>query len=339
MRIFLVYPGPLHSTYDVARGYEKALINLGHIVKPYEYHQYLSFYDKALEYWAGETPDFERRIDDHNRFASERVVIAAVDAAPDVVLIIAGGALHRRAFELLHRLDLPLVLLLTESPYEDKKHGIIISNGHIARALTNDLYSVESLQLTTGIKTTYLSHSYDPDIHYPGTTGTAQHSRVFFHGTLWPERKRLLDSITGIEGARISGYTLDMAEVGGKTYIDNEEIAELYRGADIALNHHRTYSEGDAMPRAYSIGPRAFEIAACGAFQLCDDSRPELAQVFGDSVATYHDKDDLRGKLEYYLCFPKERDAMRTAAFEAVRDCTFENRAREFVIPALQEVI
>ena len=338
MRIFLVYPGPNHSTFDVANGYEKALTKLGHIVRPFQYHHYLSFYDRALEYWEEHNAEFERRLDDHVRFASERVVIAAVDAAPDVVLIVAGTALHRRAFDLLHRLNLPMVLLLTESPYEDGYQQVIISNGHISHTLTNDLYSVEPLQLATGIKTTYLPHSYDPDVHYPGTAD--KRSRIFFHGTLWPERKQLLDTIVGIDGALISGYTLDMNEVGGKIYIDNDEMAEFYRGADIALNHHRQYTDGEAeLPPAYSLGPRAFEIAACGAFQLCDDSRPELRDVFGDSVGTYHDKDDLMGRLEYYLCFPNERDAMRAAAFEAVRGCTFENRAKELVLPVLQEVI
>ena len=66
MRVLLVYPGPHHSTFDVARGYERALGKLGHSVKPFEYHHYLTFYDKALDYWEGENTDFERRIDDYD---------------------------------------------------------------------------------------------------------------------------------------------------------------------------------------------------------------------------------------------------------------------------------
>jgi spore maturation protein CgeB len=340
MRIFLIYPGPTHSTFDVARGYDKALHALGHEVKTFEYHQYLNFYDRALEYWSERNAEYTRLLDDHVRFAAERVVIAAVEFVPEVVLIVAGGALHRRAYDLLNRLDLPLVLLLTESPYIDEMQSEIITKGHACRTLTNDLYSVEPLTKATGIKTAYLPHSYDPNIHYSGNAEAEHKSRVFFHGTLWPERKELFDGIAHLEGAHISGYTLDMEKVGAGDFVDNVTLADWYRGADIALNHHRRYTNGEvALPPAYSLGPRAFEIAACGAFQLCDDARPELDEVFGGSVATYHDKDDLLGKLEYYLCFPDERNEMRQAAWQAVQGCTFLQRASEIVEPMLREVI
>src|SRR4030065_2583401 len=95
--------------------------------------------------------------------------------------------------------------------------------------------------------------------------------------------------------------------------VDNAELIKYYCGTKIALNHHRTIvgkdSRGEELhiDQAYSLGPRAYEIAACGAFQLCDDTRPELQEVFGDSVATYRDGGDLRDKIAYYLSHDDER--------------------------------
>jgi len=89
---------------------------------------------------------------------------------------------------------------------------------------------------------------------------------------------------------------------------------------------------------AQSLGPRAYEIAACGAFQLCDDKRTELWSVFGDSVATYSDADDLRDQVTYYLKHDRERQEMAQEARARVEGCTFQDRAREIVIPALKTI-
>ncbi len=44
MRILLVYSGHGISTVDVCRGYDKAFWQLGHEVRTFNYHHYLSFW-------------------------------------------------------------------------------------------------------------------------------------------------------------------------------------------------------------------------------------------------------------------------------------------------------
>ena len=128
-----------------------------------------------------------------------------------------------------------------------------------------------------------------------------------------------------------------------KDVIPNPLLAELYRSTKIALNHHRMYTESDTAAiqdgQAYSLGPRAYEIAACGAFQLCDGTRPELREVFGDSVVTYSDAADLRRKIDYYLRRDCERVDHALKTWYAVRRCTFEDRAHNILIPVLEEVL
>ena len=124
----------------------------------------------------------------------------------------------------------------------------------------------------------------------------------------------------------------------------NEVLAEAYRHTKIALNHHRSVvgvenGKEVHVREAWSLGPRAFEIAACGAFQLCDDTRPELREVFGESVPTYHDADSLRAQVEYWLnpVHEQGREDIAWAAYQRVQGCAFVDRARGIVIPALTD--
>ena len=87
--------------------------------------------------------------------------------------------------------------------------------------------------------------------------------------------------------------------------MSNAETVKLYQRARVALNLHRTDTMDQAEAakaikrgkrrgvlgtkpmtgEAYSIGPRAYELAACGAFQICDDTRPELRAAAWDPAA------------------------------------------------------
>jgi len=340
VRILIAYPGAIHSTYDVAAGYEKALRAIGHDVYGYPYHKWLGFYADTLKYWEEHNEQYTFTMDDVALQAANHLVIAAVDFEPDVVLIISGSALHRRAYDLLHKMCLPLVLLLTESPYEDEIQSKIVDQGHIAHAFTNEIYSVEPLSVN-GASVSYLPHSFDPDVHKPMDVNGEHASDVFFHGTLWVERARLIEELLGMDiDLCVSG--ISMADVQRGELVDNDKLAQMYNGAKICLNHHRTTKReaGDtiASNAAASIGPRAYEIAACGAFQLCDDTRPELRAIFGHAVPTYQNAADLRARIEYFLDRPNERRELADMARERVQDCSFMHRVIEFVEPIFRRI-
>lgn len=347
MRILIAYPGHSHSTRDVADGYAGALARLGHAVQTYDYHIRLSFYAEALRRWHELNPEFEADASRNLVLASEPVAIEAIDFVPDAVLVVCGLVLHRRGYELLHRLGLPLALLLTESPYLDAEQAEIIKYGYIALTLANDRASVEPLREMTGKRVEYLPHSFDPQRHYPQEVGEEYRSDVFFFGTWWPERRTLLESLL----ERKNGHRFELGGVGPVTdsapeLMDNDELARRYCGTKIALNHHRTICRQDESGapvhiqdgQAWSLGPRAYEIAACGAFQLCDDTRPELKEVFGESVPTYRDGRSLWEQVSYYLEHEAEREALAAEQLARVQSCSFDNRAREILVPALENI-
>jgi spore maturation protein CgeB len=121
--------------------------------------------------------------------------------------------------------------------------------------------------------------------------------------------------------------------------MDNTEAAAHYRSVPICLNHHRTtrdYGSGQHIDRAYSLGPRAYEIAACGGFQLMDASRPEAEEVFGGSLVTYRDSEDLERQIHYWLAHPAERAAKAAAQHAHILAHSWTARAGA-VLDVLQE--
>jgi spore maturation protein CgeB len=351
MRILITSPAPMYSTFDVFAGYAKALRALGHDVTTFDYHKVARFYNICLSAWNQQDDKVEMPTTASRVLAAEQVVVSAVSAVPDVVLIVTALSLHRRAFHLLDKLCLPTALLLTESPYEDDLQAKVMSKGSIDLAFTNERTSAQRLAAETGVETVYLPHAYDQDRHYPRDVGAGYKTDVFFHGTLWPKRRELMSSLKdlpcrvkvgGIWPCTDGEYN---EEHGPDEIIDNEDMARWYSGTRVALNHHRqfctTNDDGEqylANGDAESLGPRAYEIAACGAFQLCDDTRAELGDVFGDTVATYSDADDLRAQVEYYLANDTERRDMAQAARQRVTGCTFEARAESVLVPALKTI-
>jgi len=343
MRILLTYPGPTYSTYDVAAGYERALTALGHEVHSFNHHGWIRFYDVTLAQWQLYAPETDLPLTAGRVLAAEHVVIEAVDVVPDVILIVTAMGMHRRAFDLLGKLGLPMAVLLTESPYEDLMQALVLEKGHTSLAFTNERTSTERLEAESGIETIYLPHAYDAERHYPRSVNGDYQSDVFFWGTMWPRRSELLASLEGLPHIKVGGIwpyakSRDEIEKSEKQIIGNEDMPLWYSGARIALNHHRefcTLAEDEEKylehGQAESLGPRAYEIAACGAFQLCDDTRAELRDVFGDSVATYAGAEDLRDKVDYYLTHNRERQEMAQEARERVQGCTFEQRARSIV--------
>lgn len=346
MRILLAYPGHAFSTIDVARGYHAGLTAAGHVVQSFDYHTRLTFYDRALTAWAEANPDFTKDLQQVKVLASEAILPEVVDFAPDVVLVVNGTALHPRAYQLMWRLGVPYAMLLTESPYADALQIQMIQAVQPAAVFINERNSVASIRKNSTAAVAYLPHAYDPARHTVTAVPDEYSSDVFFFGTLWPERERLFAPLLARGNGRFRIGGLDItSKDGANGAVANDALMRWYNGTAIALNHHRTFSGVDEgreahidTGAAWSLGPRAFEIAACGAFQLCDDTRGELTAVFGDTVATYHDGDTLAAQVDYFLSHPQERREMAKAAHDRVQPHTFKNRVSDVVNPILEAI-
>ena len=53
----------------------------------------------------------------------------------------------------------------------------------------------------------------------------------------------------------------------------------------------------------------------------------------------YSEADDLQWNIDYWLSHDDDRETMAEAACDAVQDCTFLDRAREIVVPAMEHYL
>ncbi len=290
-------------------------------------------------------PDFHNEESKLLYLSSREAVADIVEHPCDVVLMVTGLPVHKVFYDAMHRLGIPVAMMLTESPYSDDSQLQMCRATQPAAVFVNERNSLLKFEQWHA---TYLPHSFDPARHYPRKVSREYQSDVCFIGTMYPERKELLDAIdwTGIHTRFIGpGLTVsnEQLQQDGKVRLDNAEVANYYCGAKINLNLHRTVrgAHDDVLvhiddSEAWSIGPRAYEIAACGSFQIADSTRGELEEVFNGAVPTFRTASELERMVRYYLSNDEERQRIARLQHQMVELCSFEERARQIVLPILE---
>lgn len=345
MKVLVIYPGHAMSTIDVAEGWANGLEAAGLDVRRFHYHNVLAFYSEAFRRWKELTPSFEYKDGDILFMASRAAIADIVQFPPDVVIVVTGLAVHIVLYEALKKLTVPLVLILTECPYLDESQGDLCQAVKPDAIFVNDRASLGNFDGAI-----YLPHSFDPARHCPAYVRDKYRSDVCFIGTMYPERREIIETMNweGID-LRLVGTKLGMVgqqlAMDKEGWITNAEAANYYRGAKICLSLNRTvkgakdnHLEHIRECEAWSLSPRHYEIAACGGFQIAQDGRPELWEVFGDTVPTFRTARGLEELVRYYLSNDEERWRLARLQHDKVHGCSFEERARNIVIPKLEEL-
>lgn len=349
MKVLVIHPGHGHSTADVFEGVCAGLTLNGVEVVRLEWGKMLrpltALVNGAIR--GDALPDEQG--EQLHRFAaflaSGDAIGVAVDAGVDAVVVVNGLLFPPSRVTVLRKLGIPVACYGTESPYFDSAEREIAP--FYSHWFTNERTSVARFSDLT--QAFYLPHAYNPMLHVPGEIDPAKACDVVFVGGGFPERKALLAGVdwTDID-YRIHGtlWELDIeAEAGqrgfsrGERYttgaIPNEETCGWHRSAKIALNMHRqmTYVEQNTpLPAGSceSLGPRAYEIPACGGFQLIDDERTEVFEIYDETAATFRawDSASLEREIRYWLTHDDARERMRQAQTEAVKPHHWGNRAK-----------
>lgn len=350
MKILVIHPGHGHSTADVYEGLcagldmqpEVEVIRLewGKMLRPLTALVNGAIRGDAL-------PDTEG--ENLHKFAaylaSGDVIGVALDAMVDAVIVVNGLLFPPSRAKVLQRLGIPVVCYGTESPYFDSAERDIAP--FYTHWFTNERTSVQKFSDLT--RAFYLPHAYNPLLHVPGEIDPAKACDVVFVGGGFPERKEALAGVDWTDiNARIHGTLWDLdieLERGQRGFsrgdrytigaIPNEETCAWHRSAKIALNMHRqmSYVEHNipiAAGICESLGPRAYEIPACGGFMLCDDERAEAAEVYGDSVALFDawSSVSLEREIRYWLTHDGARERQQAAQYAAVQPHHWGNRAK-----------
>lgn len=326
MRILFVHAAVDFSIGDVSRGYRAALERQGHEIADYDMPRRLTYHQVPLNKFG---------VNDNalmSKFASETILNEAMYHKAELVVMVSGLNVHPIALWLLDRVRIPIAVIFTESPYDDESQDAWLHINYVDATpnvivFTNDQYSAKARGWN------FLPPSFDPSIHRPVDADPEFACDVVMIGTGWPERQNFLEAVNwdGIDlrlygiwpGLRdnpnspLSGFYRPMV-------IQNDNIAKFYCSAKVCINFHR---KSDV---AMTPGPRTYELAACGAFQL-SDRRHDMRRIFGASIQTFDTPGKLEELIRYYLKHPVERKLAADASLKLVQNETFDQRASEMM--------
>ena len=217
------------------------------------------------------------------------------------------------------------ILWVTEDPYE-LRTNLAHAKG-FDLVLTNNLASV----LAYGGRARHLPLASDRAFHFQPIQ--AEHHPylydVFFAGTAWPNRVDLLRDLTNrladvkFKIALPTNPHLPHPQIGLPKAAFNwrtpsPEFCRMANRSRITLSLHREFSASGNPALASTPGPRLFEVALAGGFQLADCRVDEIAAYYrpGEEYDTFTDAQDCERKIRQHLEDTPRREAMARAAQE-----------------------
>lgn len=354
-KVLLLHPGHSFSTSDVFDGLAWGLAWSGADVVAYRWDQQLQVLGRIATLGVSTGVVSPEQGEQFQAFcgylASADALAVALVEEVDAVLVVNGLLFPPERAALLRRLNIPVACYGTEAPYVEAMERQIAP--FYSHWFTQERRSVARMQDL--VPTTYLPLAYHPERHALAAPDPDKRVDAVFVGGGYPERRALLDGVDwatgGPDGRRITHarvgtlWTLDLdaeAARGGpgrnRAYsagaVPNAVTAAWHRSARISLNLHRRMTTVETRGRiadgvAESCNPRVYEVPAVGGFLLCDDARPELADILGDAAATYRADDaaDLTYQLRSWLSRPGSREAAARAQYEAIQPHHYGARA------------
>jgi spore maturation protein CgeB len=334
-RAIVVHPGPHFSVADVHNGVVKGLRNNGVEVMDFNLDRRLDFYVNAQIEQNGEV----RKAFEYE--AACTMAAMGLEAAcyrfwPDVVIVMSGFFLPPEVYKVIRARRQHLVLWCTESPYEDDRQ---LDQAHaVDTVILNDPTNIDRFR-ERNPRTWYLPHSYDPDLHYPGSGSDEWRCDFGFVGTGYPSRVKFFEQVdwTGVN-ALFAGNWMNVPDdsplqkhlvhARGEC-IDNRDTAELYRSCKVSANLYRKEAEADDLVDGWAMGPREVELAACRTFFLREPRFESDALLW--MYPTFDGPDDLGDQVRWWVDHPNQRDEATRKAAAAVADRTFNATTAELL--------
>lgn len=213
----------------------------------------------------------------------------------------------------------------TEDPYE-----LPVNLAHAT--LFDHIYTNDSASVTAyGGKATHLPLAASQEFQYhPVLENSDCRYDLFFAGTAWPNRVQLIGKLANLMDGSLrmklamptnehlpAIENLPLAPSVYNWRTSNIEFARFANQSRITLGLHRDFSTTPGAPTAaLTPGPRIFEVAMAGGFQLVDHALAETNQFFtlGTELVTFDGEQDCLDKVDYFLRHPDERVAIAKAA-------------------------
>jgi len=346
MRVLLVHPGASWSTADVFDGLSYGLKQIGVQVEHYRLDTRIEASDNALHaLWrkkAKAQPDLPKpNRADILYHAGVGALEMALRLQVDAVLVVSAMFLHPDVLLMMKRAGLRVTVLFTESPYDHAEELAIAKL--VDGCWTNERACLADFRAVNP-RAGYLPHAWHPLKHFPqqdDASDVPAHDVVFV-GSFFPERVEWFNAIdwTGIDLGIYGtwkgfGLKRQLRASCRSEQVENATASALYRRARIGLNLYRTrgtkrlplkHADGrQIVPE--SLSPRAYELAACGAFHL-SESRAEVAEVFGANVPTFSSPSEAAALIRFWLANESDRARVAAQLPACVAEASWVERAK-----------
>jgi spore maturation protein CgeB len=327
-----VRPGPSFSVADVCRGWVKGFRAHGAQVGDLNFDDLLDIY---LGVKLDRDGEYVHAFDDLQAIAAAQghVYANAYKFMPDVVFIVSGFFIDNYAIDLMKARGAKVVVLCTESPYEDDVQLRFADHADVV--ILNDPTNLERFKARNP-QSYYVPHSYDPDLHKPGPPSPDLISDFAFCGTGYPSRIEFFSQVDWQDydvkfagmwkhlpwRSPLSPFVVHPTDV----CFDNEETVELYRSTRLSANIYRHEANRPDLELGWSVGPREIELAAIGV-PFLREPRGEGDELFPD-LPTFSSVDEFNELLPWWISNDNARMDAALKARAAIEDWTFANRAR-----------
>lgn len=320
---------------DVYAGWTEALVELGHKVLPFNLDERLCFYANA--FFNISEGQFRRAVDDDTavELAVNGVYAALYKVRPDVLLVVSAFLVPTELLDLARRYGVRVVVLHTESPYEDTRQLAVAP--HADLNLLNDPIHLDRYREVA--PAAYLPHAYRPGLHRPGPADPKLAADLAFVGTGFESRIEFFEAMDlGGLDMLLAGNWNRLAEdsplrkhVGHdiKDCLDNADAVRIYRSARMGLNLYRRETEDGDSPEGYAMGPREVEMAAVG-LPFLRDPRGEGDELL-PMLPTFGSPEEAAELARWWVSHEELRADAGRRAREAVADRTFVNHAAEML--------
>lgn len=332
MRALLVEPGPYYSVQDVYVGWLEGLRDNGVELATYNLGSRLAFYDLALLEVDGETKRAFPR-DEAIGLAVNGLFSSCYQWWPEVIVIVSGIFLHPRHLEILRSRGHKVVILHTESPYEDDRQLVLAEQADLN--LINDPTNIERFRAVA--PTHYMPHAYRPAVHHPRPLPDDPKFRsdFCFIGTGYPSRVEWFDRVdwTGLDVTFGGTWQMTAEDSPLRKFLahdidealDNEQAVDYYAGTKVSANLYRRESQRPELSTGWACGPREVELAACGTFYL-RDPRPESDELL-PMLPAITTPEEFGDQVRWWAAHDDAREEAARQARAAVADRTFSNNA------------
>lgn len=334
MRALVVHPGFDISVSDVHVGWCEALTELGVEVVEYNLNDRLEVYGnvhlKKGRRWVPAFPE-----DAAKQLAAQAIESAAFRWWPDFVLVVSAFFVPTFTMDLLRARGMKVVLLCTESPYEDDRQLTLAA--HADLTLLNDPTGLDKFKMVG--EAYYQPHSYRPTVHFPQPKQEQYVSDFCFVGSGFPSRIEFFEKVdwTGID-ALFAGTWKALEEDSPlrpfvahdlELCLDNRDAVAAYCSTKVSANLYRREANRPELAHGWAIGPREVELAACGV-PFLRERRGEGDELF-PFLPTFETPDEFNHELRWLLAHDELRKEIARKSRAAVSERTFHAAAKRLL--------